>query len=165
MARRYRGRDREAIHPLSDLVSKVYPSHEPDEVRAIRAFVWWEKSVPRRVLENARPVTIRRGVMYVHTSTSVWANELEMLKPQLLDSLKKHAPNSGIRDIRVRVGKLPPLQAPRPVRPPAPAVPMAQLPEEVAHALAALGDDGLRDAVQRAAAVSLARSSSKKPQG
>ena len=163
MARR-RGKDREAIHELSDLVAKVYPSHEPDEVRAIRAFVWWEKAVPRRVLENARPVGVRRGVMTVHTATSVWANELEMLKPQLLDSLRRNAPRSGVRDIRVRVGKLPPLQAPRPVRPPAPATPVAQLPEELARALAALGDDSLRDAVHRAASVSLGRARTGKRQ-
>lgn len=160
MARR--GKDREAIHNLSDLVAKVYPSREPEEVRAIRAFVWWEKAVPRRVLENARPVGVRRGVMTVHTATSVWANELEMLKPQLLDSLRRNAPKSGVRDIRVRVGKLPPLQAPPPVRPPLPATPVADLPEELARALAAMGDDGLRTAVHRAASVSLGRARTKK---
>ena len=141
---------------VSALVPKIYPSKEPDDVRAIRAFRWWEKSVPRRVLENARPVRFSRGVMTIHVATSVWAHELQMLKPQLLESLRARAPEAGVRDLRVRVGPLPPLVLPEQrERRKTPVVPVTALPEELARALAAVGDDGVRDAVAQAASVSL----------
>jgi hypothetical protein len=161
-----RFRDRDRVEPLQigRLVPKVYPSKEPDEIRAIRAFRWWEKAVPRRVLENARPVRASRGVLTIHVSTSVWAHELEMLKPQLIESLARHAPQAGVRDLRIRVGPLPPLVVvPVRERRRTPVIPVTELPEELARALAAVGDDGVREAVAEAAGISLGAAKQRRP--
>lgn len=153
-----RFRDRKKIEPQSvgKLLPKIYPSKEPEEIRAIRAFQWWEKAVPRRVLENARPAKMARGVLTIHVTTSVWAHELEMLKPQLLESLQKRAPEAGVRDLRMRVAPMPPLfEGPPRERRMTPVVPLTELPEELARVLAAVGDDDVREAVAKAAGISL----------
>jgi hypothetical protein len=154
MARRKKG----APKPLRDLVPAAYPSHEPAEVKAIRAFAWWERAVPARVAEAARPVRVERGVLIVHAKSHVWANELTYLKQDLLQRLLAVAPDSGVRDIRVRVAELPPVPPPLDVEtPPPPVIPVVALPEELARALAGVGDDDVRDAVRSAASVGLAR--------
>jgi hypothetical protein len=150
---------RRKAHPsgLSEVVAKVYPSHEPEDVRSIRAFVFWERAVPERVVENARPVRLERGVLYVHAATTVWANEIDLLKEDFLERLRKVAPESRIRAIRVKVGRLPP-------RPPVlrkevraiPPKPLTDLPDEVARALASISDDELRKTIGSAASYSLA---------
>jgi len=162
MARRRKSR-RAQPRPLRDLVPAAYPSREPAEVKAIRAFAWWEKAVPRRVAENARPVKIERGVLIVHTRSHVWANELVYLKQDLLERLQSVEPRSGVRDIRVRVGKMPPIPPPiEVVRPKPPVIPVEALPEELARALAAVGDDDVREALHDAASVGLARQQERK---
>lgn len=134
----------------------MYPGKEPEDVRAIRAFQWWEKAVPERVLQNARPVRVSRGVLTIHTATTVWAHELEMLGPQLLESLQKRAPQAKVQKLRIKVGPLPPMERTTPrERHTTPVVPVTALPEELARALAAVGDDQVREAVTRAAGVSL----------
>jgi len=159
------GRRRKRAEPkeLKDLVQKVYPSKEPDDVKAIRAFGFWDKAVPASVAANARPVAFVRGTLIVHAATTVWAQEIDLLAPQLLASLKKLAPRSGVRRLKVKVGRLPPPPAgPRPTRPPPPAVPVAALPEELARELGRVGDDDVRDAVGKAASISLGRDAVRK---
>lgn len=158
MSRRRRERDRIEPRALSDLLPKVYPGKEPDDVRVIRAFQWWEKAVPPRVLANARPVRISRGVLTIHTATSVWANELKMLEPQLLESLHRRSPKAGVRSLRIKVGPLPPMPiSTRRERRQTPVVPVTALPEELARALAGVADDSVREAVAMAAGISLGR--------
>lgn len=148
---------------LSELVTAIYPSKEPDEVKAIRAFGFWDKAVPERVAANARPVALIRGTLVVHTATTVWAQELDLLAPELLASLKKLAPRSGVRRLKVKVGRLPPAApGPKPQPPPPRAVPVAALPEELARELGRLGDDDVREAIGKAASMSLGRDRTRK---
>lgn len=125
---------------------------------AIRVFHWWRRGVPERIYLRARPVRIHAGTLHVHTATSAWASELELMKESLLQSLQEHAPEARIRAIRFRVGPLPDL--PMAVRPqrkaPSPVV-IPPLPESLARALASIDDDDLREAIGTAASVSLGR--------
>jgi hypothetical protein len=142
--------------PIGGVLAAVYPSREPEELMAIRVFGWWDKAVPPRVARNARPVRMHGGVLTVHTTTASWASDLDFLRPQLLASVQKHAPAAKVKEIRIKVGRLPDM----PVRPPEPekieVVPLDVLPDEIARALAAVPDDAVRDAVAAAAAVALA---------
>lgn len=147
-----------APRSLSELVRKVYPGREPEEAAVIRVFTWWRRAVPARVFARARPVRLSHGVLYVNTATPAWALELDHLKPQLLASVQKHAPEARIRELRFRMGPLP--EQPKGSRPdrrrPEP-VPVAALPEPLARALAGIDDDQLREAISAAAAVGLGR--------
>jgi hypothetical protein len=159
VALRLRNRNRAgAPVPLSALIRQVYPAREPDDVMAIRVFHWWRRGVPERICLRARPVRIHAGILLVHTATSAWASELELMKEQLLRSLRKHAPEARIRAIRFRVGPLPELpMATRPERQAPSPVVIPPLPESLARALASIDDDDLREAIGTAASVSLGR--------
>jgi hypothetical protein len=147
-----------APKPLGELVHAVYPSREPDDAAAIRVFGWWRRSVPARVFARARPVRLSHGVLYVHTATPAWALELDHLKQQLLASVRKHAPQAHVKELRFRTGPLPELpKSNRPERQRPEPVAVAALPEQLARALAAIDDDDLREAISFAASVSLGR--------
>lgn len=158
MARRRR---REGpLEALDALVARVYPA--PDHLPAVRVFRWWYRAVPARVAERARPVRLRRGVLLVNVASNAWAHELTYLKEDLVRACRRVAPEAGVRDIWFKVGTLPP-KPPRP-DPRAPAEPgplhgeqVAQLPEDLARALARITDDRVRTAVAQAASTSLGK--------
>jgi hypothetical protein len=146
---------------LAELMTKAYPGKEPEDAAAIRVLSWWRKAVPERVVERARPVRFKGGIMVIHTASSAWAQELDFAREDLLASLRRSAPDLRIRELRFRVGPLP--QLPSPLRADAPADPvvaLSTLPETLARALSAIDDDALRDAIARAAGVGLAREAS-----
>ncbi len=156
-----RGRDRKGSstpRALSELVREVYPSREPDDVAAIRAFGWWRKAVPERVFLRARPVRMSAGILYVNTATTAWASELDHMKEQLLASVQNQAPSARVRELRFRVGPLP--ETPKATRPEPPRpqpIALAVLPEKLARVLSRIDDDALRNAIGGAASIALGR--------
>ena len=139
---------------IADVLDGAYPGTKADRVM-IRTFSWWDRTQPRRIVENARPIKIRDGVLYLHTPSAAWAQELSFHKEDLLRSIQRVVPS--IQDLRVKVGFMPP--PPPPVDPPPPKtqpLPATQLPGDVARALARVGDDELREMLTHAACLSLA---------
>jgi hypothetical protein len=157
MAKRKKGH----LESLAKLLKSVYPA--PDQLEAAKAFACWSRSVPPRILEHARPVRLSRGVLTVHVSSSVWANELHYLSDDLLARLREAAPTSGIEKIRFQVGPLPDIPKRAQDAPPPPEpVRLASLPEELGRALSRVHDDELRKAITEAATTSLARTRERK---
>lgn len=158
MAKRRKGK----LEPVGKVLAAVYPA--PDQLRAAKAFAWWSRAVPARIVEHARPVRLVHGTLIVHVSSSVWANELHYLGEDLLAELAKHNPQSGVKRLRFKVGPLPDLPArvtrlrpaPEPVR-------LAALPEDLGRALSRIRDDELRETVTQAATTSLARNKGDSP--
>jgi hypothetical protein len=152
MAKRKKG----GLESVAKLLKSVYPA--PDQLEAAKVFAWWGRSVPPRILEHARPVRLSRGVLIVHVSSSVWANELHYLTNDLLTRLREHAPNTPIEKIRFQVGPLPDLPKRLQETPPPPEpVRLASLPDELGRALSRVENDELRKAITEAATTSLAR--------
>jgi hypothetical protein len=143
---------------LAALIRRAYPSREPDEVLAIRAFHGWRRAVSERIYRNARPVRLQSGTLTIHTATSAWSSELEFDKERLLRDLKRIAPEARVHTLRFRVGQLPDLNAgTRPLRAPPQPVVVSTLPEQLARTLASIDDDDLREAIGAAASVGLGR--------
>lgn len=152
MAKRKKGK----LESITKLLRSVYPA--PDQLETAKVFAWWSRSVPPRILEHARPVRLSRGVLVVHVSSSVWANELHYLTDDLLARLREAAPTSGIEKIRFQVGPLPDIpKHAQPAPPPPEPVRLASLPDELGRALSRVHDDELREAITEAATTSLAR--------
>lgn len=149
-------RKKGTLESVAKLLKGVYPA--PDQLEAAKVFAWWSRSVPPRILEHARPVRLSRGVLIVHVSSSVWANELHYLTDDLLTRIREAAPTTGIDKIRFQVGPLPDIPKRDQAEPPPPEpVRLASLPEELGRALSGVEDDELRKAITEAATTSLAR--------
>jgi hypothetical protein len=139
---------------IANLVGKVYPDKQPEEVRAMRLFGVFAKAVSQRVQNNAGPVSFRNGVLTVHTTTSSWANALSLESAQIIARLRARLPDVRVQRIVFRVGRMPELPEQIKIEPPlARVIPLTSLPESVARELARVGNDGLREAIARAAAV------------
>ena len=115
----------------------------------------WPAAVGEAIARNAWPARVARdGTLHVHTSSSAWAFELTQLEQRLRDALGDLAP------VRLRFAPGP-LPEPSPEASDAPArsgiVPTAGEDAAAAELVAAIGNEELREKVQRAAALSLAR--------
>src|SRR4029079_11547903 len=102
----------------------------------------WRAAVGPRIADRARPGTLDRGVFVVKFATSVWANELQLLAPELVARLR--ARGFAVDSLRFRVGALD--QAERPTERPTSrkAPPPKPLTPELREEVARVPDDGLR---------------------
>lgn len=141
---------------LASLVPNVLPPRSPYDRRVMAVFSQWCRSVPERVSSQAQPVRLRGGLLTVHTRTAAWANLLQLESESILATLRSRYPECGVSSLSFKQGPFPNLPLPPPPKPPPkPVVPLAILPEVVALQLARIRNDGLRDAVAKAAAVGL----------
>jgi hypothetical protein len=153
MARPKRRRKGE-LRGIAELLRRVHPA--PEQIDEARIFGFWVTALPDRIVTRARPVRLVHGILHVNVSSSAWAQELHHMHDDLLARLREHAPYARLHAIRFRVGPLPEMPSfYRPVPPKPRTVSLARLPEELGRALAAIGDDALRQKVAAAASISL----------
>lgn len=114
----------------------------------------WRAAVGPRIADRARPWTLERGVLTVRVATSVWANELQMLAPELVARLK--ARGIAVESMRFRVGQLDQEERPPERRTVRKVPPVKPLAPELRAEVAKVEDDGLRSVIERAAQANLA---------
>jgi predicted nucleic acid-binding Zn ribbon protein len=64
----------------------------------------WEKVVPRSLLAHTRLMDVRRRELWVEVSASPWVQELQFLKPKILQELDRILGPGVIREVRFSVG-------------------------------------------------------------
>jgi len=72
-----------------------------------RAYAAWARAVGDPVTAGTRPKAFRRGQLTVECASSVWANELTYLGPQILRRMDEVAPGHPVKRFRFVVGRLP----------------------------------------------------------
>ena len=65
-----------------------------------KALTYWEKVVGGKIASNTQAIKIKKQVLYVNASSSVWAQELSLMKKQLIGKLNSCLGEEAISDIR-----------------------------------------------------------------
>ena len=72
---------------LGQLLRRLGLERRLEEQRAIAA---WPEIVGPKIAEQARPVAIREGVLFVDVATNVWMQELALLRDSIVERLNAH---------------------------------------------------------------------------
>jgi hypothetical protein len=122
----------------------------------------WPGAVGPEIVANAWPARIGRdGTLHVNASSSTWAFELGQLAPKISERLREKLGETAPKALRFCVGHLPEAGAPEPRGTPAePVQPSPQDMKKGAELASAIDGADLREAVARAASLSLARAAS-----
>ena len=117
----------------------------------------WPDAVGAEIARNAQPARFQRdGTLIVHTKDAIWAFELGHRAAQISDRLP------GTPSLKFIPGPLPePAPAPETSGAPLPAATVAEQ-RQAAQWASAIEDEGLREAVARAAEASLRRRSDRR---
>jgi len=93
MGRNTRGIDEilESLLPKSPFASGL---------RVQKVLESWSEIAGEEIARHSRAVGIERGVLVVQVENSVWAQELSLLKPQLLKKLEARLGEDGPKDVR-----------------------------------------------------------------
>jgi predicted nucleic acid-binding Zn ribbon protein len=87
---------------LAETISRAAPATPLAAIQAV-----WADAVGERIAAEARPVAERDGVVTVSCSSSSWAQELDLLSPELLERLSEAlGEGDPPRTLRFRTGEL-----------------------------------------------------------
>jgi len=83
--------------PLRALTAMLSPATTLARVQEI-----WEPATGAAIAASARPTGEREGVLTVSCEAAVWAQELELIAPQLIPRLNAALGGEAIRELRCR---------------------------------------------------------------
>ena len=115
-----------------------------------RAVVAWPEVCGPTIAARTRALELKNGTLHVVVPTAAWRHDLEFVKAELLERLRKKI-QMRIDDVRFSVGPLPPLPdepaPPRPARTRTATPPSTAVIEAVEAATQSVVDPQLREAL------------------
>jgi len=98
-----RTRAPKSISDLLDSALGSFPLRK--KAREYAAFPYWREIVGEEIAKVAVPVKIVRGrVLHVRVVDAVWAQELAMRKPEILDGIHRLGKGAPVEDITFSIG-------------------------------------------------------------
>ena len=70
-------------------------------VQQNKIFIIWEDIVGEMIAKNTEREEVKHGVLIVRTATSVWRNELAMMKKEIMKEIDRQLGEGIIKDIRL----------------------------------------------------------------
>jgi predicted nucleic acid-binding Zn ribbon protein len=92
-------RSRRAPRPLTFAVERLRDELAPETLLA-NAQLAWREVVGEMIASQAQPVSERGGVLTVSCSASVWAQELDLMAPDILERLNERLGGSRLTRLR-----------------------------------------------------------------
>jgi predicted nucleic acid-binding Zn ribbon protein len=94
---------RPAPRPLSTALERLTGALSPASTLA-RVQVAWQAAAGPAIAAAASPTSERDGVLTVTCSAAVWAQELELIAPLLLERLNESLGEDALQKLRCRTG-------------------------------------------------------------
>ena len=66
----------------------------------------WDQIVGESVAEHSQPRSVRNRILFIDVSHSTWMQQLQFLKPTLLEKVNGFLGEPLIQDIRLKLGKI-----------------------------------------------------------
>lgn len=64
----------------------------------------WEEVVGPEIARHSRPVAVRHGVLEATVDSSVWCQQLQLQRPEILAALRQVLGEEAPEDLRFRLG-------------------------------------------------------------
>lgn len=139
--------------PIRTLLASLIATKGWEErVELHKVFAFWNELVGPDIARQAQPHVIRKTVLWVRVSDSVWMQQLHLLKVMLLDKLNGRLRKNKLTDLRFQLdttlgrdqGGGADRQAARPAR-----FPSAERQKEFESLLATIDDEEIKAAIRK----------------
>ena len=93
--------------PLGTILQQAMKASRIDvDLDAHRLWQQWEDVVGTTIAQNARPEAIKGKLLLVNVSSAPWMQQLQFLKPELIEKLNENLGKEVVEEIRFRIGAL-----------------------------------------------------------
>lgn len=99
--------EKPAFSSITEVINKWFESKNLGQKRRdFNAFHNWDQIVGKDIAKNTEPVKFYKDVLVIKVSNSVWTQELQYLKPNLLEKIRSSFPDTKIKDLIFKVGPI-----------------------------------------------------------
>jgi hypothetical protein len=96
--------------PIRSILEKTLEALEIDvPLKSYSIWGAWKEIVGESVALHTQPRSIRNRILFIDVSHPTWIQQLQFLKPTLLEKINSFLGKSPIQDIRFKLGKISPI--------------------------------------------------------
>ena len=93
--------------PIARVMGRLLDELGLDDARAVFELAQrWEEAVGTDIARHCKPVGVRQGVLETTVDSSVWAQQLQLRRPEILAKLRETLGEDAPKDLRFRVGRV-----------------------------------------------------------
>jgi hypothetical protein len=93
--------------PIRSILEKTVKTLEIDvPLKTYSILGAWNEIVGESVADHSQPHSIRNHILFIDVTHSTWMQQLQFLKPTLLEKVNTFLGKSLIQDIRFKLGKI-----------------------------------------------------------
>ncbi len=87
--------------PLNQLIFQFLKSVGiKGKIEEYLAIVYWDHVVGKEIAKQSEPFKVVKGSLFVKVNDTVWRNELQFFKNEIIEKLNKKIGKNVIRDIK-----------------------------------------------------------------
>ncbi|MEA3464676.1 MAG: DUF721 domain-containing protein [Thermodesulfobacteriota bacterium] len=103
----HRSRSKDSLKTTRSLVQGLLGNLGiSNKIEQHRIWAVWEEAVGKQVAQYATPARIRNNVLEIKVIHPVWMQQLQLLKPRLLQQINAHLGDTPITDLYLRRGQI-----------------------------------------------------------
>ncbi len=92
--------------PIKEVIDSIFKSSALNiDLDDIRIWEVWDDVVGKKIASHARPSWIKKGVLMVKVTDSVWLQDLEFKTETIKEGLNSKLQSESIKKIRFRIGR------------------------------------------------------------
>ena len=96
--------------PIHSILEKTLKGLEIDvPLKTYSILGAWKEIVGEAVAGQTQPRAVRNRILFIDVSHSTWVQQLQFLKPTLLEKINAFLSEPHIQDIRFKLGKISPI--------------------------------------------------------
>ncbi len=89
--------------PLDHILKKMVSDLKiGNQLKHSMIFNHWKEIVGSQISEKSKPKSLREGVLYVSVANSTWANELDLMSGQLMDTINSYLGTELVKRMRFK---------------------------------------------------------------
>ena len=96
------------LQRLGNVIQGILKKHnilfDSEEQRLLE---FWQKAVGPQISVQTRPDRLKRNTLFVKVSSSVWMQQLHILKQEIIEKINKLLGKELIKDIHFSIGEIP----------------------------------------------------------
>jgi hypothetical protein len=97
--------DKKSFIHIKEVIDTIFAtSGVPINFDDIRIWKVWEGVVGKKIAKHTRPSSIKKGVLLVKVSDSIWLQDLEFKAETIKEGLNKKLQREAVKKIRFKVG-------------------------------------------------------------
>ena len=91
--------------PIKEVIDTIFATSAlPINFDDMRIWKLWDGVVGKKIAEHARPFSIKKGILLVKVTDSIWLQELEFKTEGIKEKLNSKLQRKAVKKIRFRVG-------------------------------------------------------------